>query len=260
MKRLFSFLFISILCCFPFSVYAIESYDELDPNKNIEFPARMYPDQENKLTIKNVENYKLYYQYQEISDEDLAQINANLQQIKDLNTDVDAIKEKQDVCQTYSDDYEESQDPEDLEKLETCSDELNTMVEEYENAFEILTDALVKLFPDYVEEDWTETTDDTIAYQTVNPGEEKSYMLWVKLENTDDSSVVYDTELYTFNGIKVNQEFPEEINPVATPMSSSSEEQEENPNTADTNVILLSILGIGVVGIFVVCGKKLKAI
>lgn len=260
MKKFFSFLFISILCCFPLSVYAIESYNELDPNKNIEFPERIYSDKENKLTIKNVENYKLYYQYQEISDEDLAQINANLQQIKDLNTDVDAIKEKQAVCQTYADDYEESQDPEDLEKLETCSSELNTMAKEYQNAFETLTDALVKLFPNYVEEDWVETTDDTIAYQTVTTEEEKSYLLWVKLENTDDSRVVYDAELYTFNGTKVDQNLPEEIKPITTPMSSSSESQVENPNTSDANVVVLSILGIGTICILVVCGKKFKAI
>lgn len=139
---------------------------ETDPDNIITIPLTAQDEMYSGTKVQvddSYGEYKLYYQYVEMTDEVYNQYMAILEEQRN---------------------YEKENRPSD--------DAEDDVIEAYNKKMAEYEDSKQALLPAYVEDDWVVSSDSTTKLDTSNITEVKHYNLWVKITDTSDENAVYD--------------------------------------------------------------------
>ena len=196
---------------------------ELDPESIISMPMMIWGGDGTITVSSSVSNYTLYFQAVEIPSTVYSQIEkTELDGKNDLNTlkeEYTALKTEMDNLETT---YEEASTAyqtavtnnvtgTELETLRTAYETArtnyqakvtayNNKVTEYNNKVNEINDGIKELTPTYVENNWTQATDNKISVDVTKFSGEQPYVIWVKLVTPNNT--YYDEGIYTMKGTK----------------------------------------------------------
>ena len=177
MKKLITFALILVASiCFMGEPQAF-TYDELTDYNNNSLGKPFFITKENEITIPDgIEDYTLYYQYQNMSKKDFNKLEELKKQGDDLTK---SWKEYQNTEPDY------------------LSEEYKAKYEEYKAEYDTIASEYASLIPEYNDAKWKKATKNNV------PGEEHNYFaLWLKLE-TDDTTM-YKWAIYYNNSLEEN--------------------------------------------------------
>lgn len=250
MKRIISCFVLLVMLLLPIKVFALDA--------SIGMPAMYWKNAENTIHVYNAgDNYKLYYQVIVLSKEQSDKIEAYKEKEKKLLEEKSALDEKKESCQAITDTSSE--------EFTTCSSEYTEAANEYNAKVAELKEELNALYPTYDENAWIDITSTGKFNGNIVSIKEDTYIcLWAKLV-VDESNIVYNKELY---GYKVDQDSSQKEETTVEKETTleketttiSQTQKEKNPNTADSNVLNLSLLAIGTFTILLICAKKIKKV
>ena len=169
--NLFSLLLVFAFAFMIPTVYAHEI--ETDPDNIITIPLTAQDEMYSGTKVQvddSYGEYKLYYQYVEMTDEVYEQYMAILEEQRN---------------------YEKENRPSD-DAEDDVIEAYNKKMAEYENSKQAL-------LPAYVEDDWIASSDSTVKLDTTNVTEVKHYNLWVKITDTSDANAVYDDLVVSYD-------------------------------------------------------------
>ncbi len=169
--NLFSLLLVFAFAFMIPTVYAHEI--ETDPDNIITIPLTAQDEMYSGTKVQvddSYGEYKLYYQYVEMTDEVYEQYMAILEEQRN---------------------YEKENRPSD-DAEDDVIEAYNKKMAEYENSKQAL-------LPAYVEDDWIASSDSTVKLDTTNITEVKHYNLWVKITDTSDANAVYDDLVVSYD-------------------------------------------------------------
>lgn len=169
--NLFSLLLVFAFAFMIPTVYAHEI--ETDPDNIITIPLTAQDEMYSGTKVQvddSYGEYKLYYQYVEMTDEVYEQYMAILEEQRN---------------------YEKENGPSD-DAEDDVIEAYNKKMAEYENSKQAL-------LPAYVEDDWIASSDSTVKLDTTNITEVKHYNLWVKITDTSDANAVYDDLVVSYD-------------------------------------------------------------
>lgn len=169
--NLFSLL---LLFAFAFMIPTVYAHEiETDPDNIITIPLTAQDEMYSGTKVQvddSYGEYKLYYQYVEMTDEVYEQYMAILEEQRN---------------------YEKENRPSD-DAEDDVIEAYNKKMAEYENSKQAL-------LPAYVEDDWIASSDSTVKLDTTNITEVKHYNLWVKITDTSDANAVYDDLVVSYD-------------------------------------------------------------
>lgn len=201
---LFTLLFSLFL---PVSIFAHSV--EIDPDSVISFPSMIINGKgniylnENKLSA----NYKLYYQFVQISNEVYSQIENKQNQAKAYieteKANLEALKTAFDNAKTL---YEQAKatDPnsqETKELYDRANDALkkhNDAIEKYNETIDKYNSEISKLTPTYQEGKWIQSEDKSFDANSSEFSDRRNYAFWVKV--VDGDKTIYDVAICTVAG------------------------------------------------------------
>jgi len=167
------------------------------------------------------EDYKIYYQYVILEND---AYNAYEQK----------IAEQGEYIKNFLDEH-------DLDRIEDASE---AQIKEYNEAVAGYNDDIEALLPEYVEENWIETPDHTAKLDLTTVPEnslgKQPYVLWIKVEPTDDDAVYNDFVV------------------LAKKQVADSEAGEPNAGTGD-GIVWIGLSAAVLAGIMVVSYRKSNA-
>lgn len=180
MKK-FSLFSLLLVFAFAFMIPTVYAHDiETDPDRIITFPLNEKDEiySGSKIQVNDsYGEYKLYYQYVEMTDEVYEQYMA--------------------IHEEHLKFEEENRPADDAEP---------DVIEDYNKKFEEYEKSKQALLPAYVEDDWVESTDSTVKLDTTDIKEVKHYNLWVKITDENDENAVYDDQVITYDPNAVSED------------------------------------------------------
>lgn len=244
MKKIISCFVLLVMLLLPIKVFALDA--------SIGMPAMYWMNAENTIHVYNAgDNYKLYYQVIVLSKEQSDKVEAYKEKEKKLLEEKSALDEKKESCQAITDTSSE--------EFTTCNTEYVEATTQYNTKVEELKEEQNALYPVYDENAWVDITSTGKFNGNIASIKEDTYVcLWAKLV-VDENNIVYNKSLY---GYKVDQDSSqkEETTVEKETTTISQTQKEKNPNTADSNVLNLSLLAIGTFTILLICAKKIKKV
>lgn len=236
MKNLKNLLFTLMFICLTFSFYKVEAISEelINENDNITFPSIIWSTG-SKITVYNTENYDLYAQFMEITEEKHIEISDNSDKVKKLVKEANAyISENR----PNKDDYETDEEYNDVLNI------YSNKVKDYDNQIKNLKKEYYDSIPDFDDTKWEKLTDDTV-YLPKNL-ETKPFVLFIKLDDKQNSIVDYE-----FGVLKLDNKTNEDDD---IPADEPNDNQKEDPELKEPNSNTGDVSIIAVAGTMLICG------
>lgn len=242
MKKIITFALILVASiCFMGEPQAF-TYDELTDYNNNSLGRPFFITKENEITIPDgIEDYTLYYQYQNMSKKDF-------DKLEELNKQGDDLTKSWKEYQNTEPDY--------------LSEEYKAKYEEYKTEYATISKEYASLIPEYNDAKWQKATKNNV------PGEAYNYFaLWLKLETTD--TTMYKWGIYYNNSLEENvdnEQITEKTNTTTKSKSRNVQPTNEyetvktsnNPSTGfKKNILYVVILSI-IIGSTLALKRKIK--
>ena len=189
MKKIFLGLIVICLCLTVVPVKAI-SQDLIDEHDNIGFPYIIY-NTGSEITVYDTEDYDLYAQWIEISMDKYNEINDKMSKYNDLVDDYnDYISDNVPNSSDYNsmDEYKAAE-TEYKQEVQRRLEELDTTLNEYYEAV-----------PNFDDTKWEKLTDDTVYLPEADFTGTKPHILYVKLDDKQNSIVDYEFRILEIDG------------------------------------------------------------
>ena len=209
-KMYISIIIILIIMAFG-NVYA-HSVD-LDPDSLVTLPMMIVNGNGTVSVKSSVTDYKLYYQWVDITTSTYTEISEINSKVKTYNTTTtEELNNKKDVYTQLKEIYDNENATDPLSEATTNAynvynaavKEYNDLVKEYNEKIEEYKEDIKDLTPTYIESNWKESMDNKVSRDLSGFTGEKSFVLWVKLVTSGETS--YDETIYTLNGNKKTDE------------------------------------------------------
>lgn len=200
MKKIFLGLIVICLCLTVNNVEAI-SKDAFEEHNNISIPYLIY-NTGSKITVYDTENYDLYAQWLEISMDQYNAINSKLETYNDkVETRNDYVTKNN----PNPDDYDS------VDAYNKAYDEFKIKVDELDANLATLLNEYYELIPNFDDSKWEKLTDDTVYLPEANFTGTKPYILYVKLDDKENSIVDYDFGILEVDGEKKSADTVPEV-------------------------------------------------
>lgn len=262
---------------------------ELDQDEIITLPLWITGGNGTIIVSEKEQNYQLYWQDVEISNENCEKVNKiqtdGEDQIKELKEEIQTLKKEltdllnksNEATEKYLQKENENADKEDIEKaieekniaeknynekLEEC----NKKIDEYNKKAKEINQKCNDIIPMYNDSNWKKTTDGKITIDTSKFSGEKSYIIWVKLI-TSDGKNIYNNGMYTISGSKQEENTNTDTKQEETPKNETTSKVDDTtakgilPKTGmDVYLLIILILTIGTTIILYKKNQKYKGV
>lgn len=203
-KKYISIVLIFVMIVVSSSVFA-HSVD-LDTEGRIVLPNST-SNGEAVITINEDEDYTMFFQWIEISEQDYDLIEDLVQDLEDyISINEPILNDKKDISDqaeaTWLAEYAIDPNSEATQTAYTASmlalNDYNNFRAEYEDTVADFTDDIKALKPMYVEVDWIEAINNTAEEDLASFAGDKFYVLWIKIETAGDT--YYNEGTYILGG------------------------------------------------------------
>lgn len=242
MKKII-FIFILLIAGI-INVHALtdEEIEQIDSKNNISMPLMITKDGA-KINVYNINDYKLEYQWKEITLDLYNNISTKLDEYNSL------VKE----ANSYS--TNNRPDSSDNKAVQNFNDRIN----KYKQDIADLNNAYLKLFPSYPEEWISADSDNKIYHPTNDFSGKRPYVLYVKVTDNLASKNLYKVAILKIDGDKAEVE--NQTNDIKNEENIKSNSNNiSNPKTIDKNIFATIGLLMGLIIVIIIAFKKLKKI
>lgn len=182
--------------------FAKPSYSELDPNSWITLPMMITGKTAHITVSSSAGAYTLYYQIQYLTDTQFSSFETKQRTLKtELEKKKEAAETKTAELNTIIDQYNKEQQENGTVSEATkqayviAKAAAEAAVKDYRDYAEAAQEEIMAIIPDFVEADWTQSTDGTIQLDYGNKTGAVHFVLWAKLVAGGATS--YDMTVYS---------------------------------------------------------------